>query len=80
MKFCWNCAVEIKALSATQHSICFSPLSTGLALTRKLAVCLHYVGEWQRNLRYSKVLSGTTHSTSGVLANWQTHHHLGGSQ
>jgi hypothetical protein len=49
-------SVGVKAFSVTQDSTCFSPLSTGLASVRKLAVHLHCGGEWQRTVTSSTVL------------------------
>jgi hypothetical protein len=45
-----NHTVGIKALRATQPSMCSSSLSAGLVSMRKLAVCFNYEGTWHRNV------------------------------
>jgi len=47
--FLWNCAVGIKAIFATRHSKCFSPLSTGLSPAGKLSVHLQHEGGMAKN-------------------------------
>ena len=85
-KFLWKLTVETTAIWKTWRSVCSSDFSTGLAsISKKLVLLLNCAKEWQRTMKFSTILSDTSHflsfqnilSTSGVLETGKLVHYYG---